>query len=267
MSWVALFAAVVALIVGISALGAREGSTGEAVTQDEAVAEVTSNAAPRPDQAADLFSPPENLGELLATVQASTVVIECKRSQGSGWVIDLAGPGPDADPESIELDRKYPYEVITNNHVIEDCHDTPRKVKATAQGVTYDAVLYSWDVENDLALVAIRQEVPALALSDEPEPGWWAAAVGAPYGLEGSVSIGNIMNLDGLEVVTTTPLNSGNSGGPLINARGEVVGTNTATLIGKEEPQDWNLAMAHFVLCKELVVCDSPSGWSWNWAD
>ena len=157
--------------------------------------------------------------------------------------------------------------MITNDHVIEDCHESPRKVKATAQGVTYDAVLYSWDVKNDLALVAIRQEVPALKLSDEPQPGWWAAAVGSPYGLEGSVSIGNIMNIDGLRVISTTPLNAGNSGGPLINSRGDVVGTNTATLSGDDEPQDWNIAMAHYVLCKEIVVCDSPSGWSWNWAD
>jgi len=212
---------------------------------------------------ADLFSAPEDLGALLETVQESTVVIECKRSQGSGWVIDVEGMAPGAEPEEIELDRRFPYEVITNNHVSEDCHDTPRKVRATAQGVTYDAVLFSWDEDNDLALVAIQQEVPALTLSGEPQPGWWAAAVGAPYGLEGSVSIGNIMNTDGLDVIATTPLNSGNSGVPLINSRGEVIGTNTWTLIGDDEPQDWNVAVAHFGLCQLLLECEGSDGWNW----
>ncbi len=258
-TWVSLGVAITALIVAVSAISLDEvagaGSSPSAMERSVSTGEGE----------VDLFAPPEDLKALLEKVQKSTVVIECKRSQGSGWVIDLGSPDPDSDPDSIEVDRRYPYEVITNDHVIEDCHDSPRKVKATADGVTYDAVLYSYDVENDLALVAIKQVVPALDLSDKPEPGWWAAAVGTPYGYEGSVSIGNIMNTDGREVYATTPLNSGNSGGPLINARGEVIGTNTSVLIGDGEPQDWNIAMAHFALCEQLVVCEGPKGW--NWAD
>lgn len=250
--WVAIGVATCALLVGLVSLG-QQGTR-------KAPNSASSSSATE----ADLFAAPTDLGALLETVQASTVVITCKDSQGSGWVIDLASPGPDADPADIELDRGFPFEVITNNHVIEECHDTPRAVQATAEGTTYDAVLYSWDEPNDLALVAISQEVPPLTLSDEPQPGWWAAAVGTPYGLEGSVSIGNIMNTDGLEVITTTPLNSGNSGGPLINARGEVIGTNTAVLVGDDDPQDWNIAMAHFALCEELVICDGPSDWNWD---
>lgn len=207
-----------------------------------------------------LFDSPGDLEGLLGEVRASTVTIECKGDQGSGWVIDLGGPGPDAGAEAIELDRKFPTEVITNDHVVERCHNTPRKVRATAGEETFDAVLYSYDVDNDLALVAIKQVVPALELSEEPQPGWWAAAVGTPYGLEGSVSIGNVMNLDGYEVIATTPLNAGNSGGPLVNSRGEVIGTNTWTLVGEDEPQDWNVAVAHTALCEVLVACDE-NGW------
>jgi S1-C subfamily serine protease len=255
--WVSLGVAITALIVAVSAISLAD------VGGADSSPSVMERSVSTGEAEVDLFAPPEDLEALLETVQASTVVIECKKSQGSGWVIDLAGPGPGSDAESVELDREFPYEVITNDHVIEDCHDSPRKVKATANGVTYDAVLYSFDVENDLALVAIKQEVPALVMSDEPQPGWWAAAVGTPYGYEGSVSIGNIMNTDGLEVYATTPLNAGNSGGPLINARGEVIGTNTATWIGEEDPQDWNVAMAHFALCEQLVACDGRSGWDW----
>ena len=205
-----------------------------------------------------------DLQELLRNVRKSTVTIECKNSQGSGWVIELGSPDPDLDPEGYEIDQEFPVEVITNDHVIEKCHDNPRKVRAIANGETYDAILYSYDEENDLALVAIKQDVPALELSPKPEPGWWAVAVGTPYGLEGTVSIGNIMNLEGTDVIATTPLNSGNSGGPLINSMGQVIGTNSWVLTGDDDPQDWNVAVAHRALCKELVDCGVHRGWDWN---
>jgi S1-C subfamily serine protease len=208
-----------------------------------------------------MFDPPENLNALLRKVQASTVTIGCKDDQGSGWVIELGSPGPDADPEAIELDREFPTEVITNHHVIESCIDTPRKVTANAGGATYDAVLFSYDKENDLALVAIKQDVAPLELSMKPEPGWWAVAVGTPYGLEGSVSIGNVMNVDGSDVIATTPLNSGNSGGPMVNSRGEVIGTNTWVRIGDDYPQDWNVAVGHVALCDTLVECKESDLW------
>ena len=109
--------------------------------------------------------------------------------------------------------------------------------------------------------MSIKQDVPPLELSDKPEPGWWAVAVGTPYGLEGSVSIGNVMNLDGTDIIATTPLNSGNSGGPIVNSRGEVMGTNTWVLTGEDSPQDWNVAVAHTALCISLVACDESNVW------
>ena len=212
----------------------------------------------------DLFEPPIDLEALIAQVQASTVTIRCQDVQGSGWVIDLDGPPEDADLESKELDRKYPNEVITNNHVIEDCHETPSKVKALVGDVELDAYLYTWDEEEDLALVAISQNVPYLPLSIKPQPGWWAMAVGTPYGLEGSVSIGNVMNTEAIgDVVSTTPLNSGNSGGPLVNSRGEVIGTNTEVFF-EDGAQDWNIARGNPLLCGEIVLCDDEDEFSWD---
>ena len=147
--------------------------------------------------------------------------------------------------------------------MIEECVDTPRKVEAQAGVEVYDAYLYSWDEENDLALVAISQEVPSLEISSRPQPGWWAMAVGTPYGLEGSVSVGNIMNTDENEVISTTPLNSGNSGGPLVNALGQVVGTNTYVLIG-DDAQDWNVAMGVPAMCDEILSCEEDDVFKWD---
>lgn len=210
-----------------------------------------------------LYEPPANLQDFIATIKTSTVVIECGESIGSGWVIDLGSPGPDADPEKIRIDKLFPTEVITNHHVIDQCIDTPGKVKATANGTTYDAWLYSWDATNDLALVAIKQEVPALQPAREPKPGYWVMALGSPYGLEGSVSIGNVINTDSGEVIATAPFNAGNSGSPLVNSLGRVVGTSTWSAIGDSYPQDWNVAEGIPLLCEELVDCSSTDYWSW----
>ncbi len=153
--------------------------------------------------------------------------------------------------------------MINNHHVIEDCIDTPRKVEAQAGAEVFDAYLYSWDKKNDLALVAISQLVPPLEVSRRPQPGWWAMAVGTPYGLEGSVSVGNVMNTDGDEVISTTPLNSGNSGGPLVNTYGEVIGTNTYVYVG-DDAQDWNVAVGIPALCRKIIDCSDDSAFSWD---
>jgi len=228
------------------------------VFSDSSVEEITGEEASQGGAtgAGDLYAPPENLGRLIDQVRASTVTILCKDSQGSGWVVSLDGFGDDASEEDLALDRKYPNEVITNHHVIEECVDKPTSVRARAGDEEYDAYLYTWDEENDLALVAITQDVPFLEVSKKPEPGWWAMAVGTPYGLEGSVSIGNVMNIEDFEVYSTSPLNSGNSGGPMVNSRGEVMGTSTATRIGEEDPQDWNIAVGSPALCVELILCE-----------
>lgn len=228
-------------------------------TRMDALSRQVSNPGP--------YRPPADLDKFIASVERSVVVIECKDSQGSGWVIDLGSPSEEADAEDIALDKKFPTEVITNHHVIEECVDTPGKVKATAYGRTYDAWLYSWDIEQDLALVAIKQQVPALDIAVEPMPGYWVMAVGTPYGLEGTISMGNVMNTTNLEVISSAPLNSGNSGGPLVNSRGRVVGINSWVGIGSDHPQDWNGAMAIPALCVELVDCSSDPLWTWGRTD
>lgn len=210
----------------------------------------------------NLFSQPDNLESVIRRVQASTVTVLCSGGQGSGWVIDLAGPGPDASQEAIDLDLAYPYEVVTNHHVIEDCINSPETVEVLAGSTTFSAYLYSSNEEVDLALIGIAESLPALPLSQRPEAGWWAMAVGSPYGLEGSVTIGNIVNLDGLAVISTTALNVGNSGGPLVNARGEVIGTSSFTLVGEDYPQNWNIAIGLPAICDVLVLCGEAVSWS-----
>ena len=203
----------------------------------------------------DYFHAPPNLAQLIVDVQKSTMVIKCGDSQGSGWVISLGEVVSTADAETKALDKKYPGSVVTNFHVIEDCVNNKKKI-VTSNGIKeYESVLFSYDKKNDLAIISTKLVLEPLTISDEPSPGWWSMSLGSPFGLENSISIGNIMNLMEGEVISTAPINPGNSGGPLVNSFGQVMGTNTWKLKGAD---GINVAKDVQLLCVELVSCNKP---------
>ncbi len=128
--------------------------------------------------------------------------------------------------------------VITNYHVAGEADE----IRITLyDGREYEANLAGTDRERDLALLSFRsdEEIPAARLgdSDAVEVGDWVLAVGNPYGLESTVTKGIISaghrrgvgatggNSDYLQ--TDAAINSGNSGGALVNLEGEVIGINT----------------------------------------
>ena len=131
------------------------------------------------------------------------------------------------------------YYVLTNNHVVEDA--TEIRV-ATRDGKEYPAELVGKDERKDLAMVSFKTNdyYPAASLgdSDSVSVGDWAIAIGNPLGAQFSFSVtmgivsavgrtggpgGNINDF----IQTDAPINQGNSGGPLVNIRGEVIGVNT----------------------------------------
>lgn len=140
-------------------------------------------------------------------------------SLGSGFVVDASG---------------Y---VVTNNHVVGDAEE----IRVIFPDNThYAATLVGRDPKTDLALLKIKSDKPFPAVqfgdSDAMRVGDWVIAVGNPYGLGGSVSAG-IVSARGRNInagpfddfiQTDAAINRGNSGGPLFNAKGEVVGINSA---------------------------------------
>lgn len=152
---------------------------------------------------------------------------ERERGQGSGVVIDDQGL------------------VLTNAHVV----DQVDAVSVTlADGDQRDGRVVGTDPVTDLALVrldgAFRPQVAPLGDSDALEVGDWAIALGTPYGLERTVTLGivsglhrNISSLGFSDkrldlIQTDAAINPGNSGGPLVNGRGEVIGINTLVRSG-----------------------------------
>jgi Do/DeqQ family serine protease len=128
--------------------------------------------------------------------------------------------------------------IVTNNHVIDNA--TELEITLNNQK-KYKAELIGTDPENDIALLKINADEPLpyipFANSDAIKIGEWVLAVGNPYNLTSTVTAG-IVSAKGRDlkgnsnvesfIQTDAAVNPGNSGGALVNARGELVGINTA---------------------------------------
>jgi len=128
--------------------------------------------------------------------------------------------------------------IVTNNHVVENASD----IQVTfIDGLKLEAELIAFDSETDLALLKVEtiEELPFLEFgdSDSAKVGSWVMAIGNPHGLGGSVTAG-IVSARGRMlggryddfIQTDAAINRGNSGGPLFNLDGEVIGVNSMIL-------------------------------------
>jgi S1-C subfamily serine protease len=214
-----------------------------------------------PQTRQDLYSQPAELESLVTLVRKATVTIYCSDSSGSGWGIDFSGSQNDNDT---------PYEIVTNFHVIEDCTKLGKVQFSLGQSdEKFTAVIAGFDQkEFDIALLKTAKEVETL----EPAPkrpgiGSWVMAVGSPGSfatdsglLRGNVTFGRVTNLFSTMVVTDAAINHGNSGGPLVNSRGQVVGTNTWIEL-KDEVDNIAYAQGTPALCKKIVICPPEMLW------
>jgi len=130
--------------------------------------------------------------------------------------------------------------IMTNAHVV---NGSDKVIVGLTNGKKFDAKLIGQDFFTDLAVLKIEGEGPwpkaKLGNSAKIKVGDWAIAVGNPFGLENTVTLGIISNLNRnvtqlgiydkkLELIQTdAAINPGNSGGPLLNSEGEVIGINT----------------------------------------
>jgi serine protease Do len=141
------------------------------------------------------------------------------QAQGSGFLISEEG------------------HIVTNNHVIADATDIQ---VVLADGSSQPAELVGTDPATDLAVLQIADMDGAAVAewgdSEAIQPGAWTIAIGSPFGLGGSVTVG-VLSARSRDIrtgpyddylQTDASINRGNSGGPLFDADGEVIGVNTA---------------------------------------
>ena len=146
---------------------------------------------------------------------------------GSGFIIDAKGI------------------VVTNNHVIKDAEDIIIRVEGDTEYIEYKAKVIGADPLSDIAVLKIESNDKFLPVklgdSDKARIGDWVIAIGNPLGLSGTVTSGIIsarnrnIGLSRYEdyIQTDASINIGNSGGPLFNMEGDVIGINTA-ILGRE---------------------------------
>ncbi|NIQ96705.1 MAG: trypsin-like serine protease, partial [Desulfuromonadales bacterium] len=142
-----------------------------------------------------------------------------ERSLGSGFIISKDGF------------------ILTNEHVVDGADEVEVRL---SDGRVFTAAIKGLDAKLDLALLKIdtEEDLPVADLGDSEDVrvGEWVMAIGNPFGLDHTVTVG-IVSAKGRVIgagpyddfiQTDASINPGNSGGPLFNARGEVIGINTA---------------------------------------
>ncbi len=216
--------------LGIAALGvilaaclSSFASTAE--TRDAALSDPGASSAPR---ARDPLGLEKRIVEIADRVTRSVVHVQAivrindRRNQatGSGFIVSADG------------------RILTNQHVV----DKAEKVEVSIPGypAPLPARVVGTDLQTDLALLRVETQEPlspvVLGAVDEVRVGQWVLAIGNPYGLEGTVSLGivsakgrnlEIPNLINDFIQTDAMIDRGSSGGPLVDLDGHVIGVNS----------------------------------------
>ena len=233
-----LIIAIIALVISIASISASKE-------------ESQVNSAPtNPGGENDLFNPPADLPGLIAQVEQSIVDITCGESGGTGFAY------------SSDASEGYATVIVTNHHVIDECLERgiePTVYLSPEYSEETEAIIYSHDEDSDLALIDVKASIPPIPSAEYfAERGWWSMAIGNPYDsgfevtLYNNVTFGNITNVvEEFFNYTTATINKGNSGGPLVNSRGELIGINTWASSGTEDGV-WNIAVDSDALCEKL---------------
>jgi len=235
---VAVVAVVCAVLGGAAALALGKAAGWVDETRVETVVVSTAAERPTPTPAAiplpgTAFDPQRIFAERASGVVTIYASFGGNQSQGSGFVTSAEG------------------HILTNAHVITNAGEvTPEEIRAADQLYVefadrdrVPARVIGWDVFDDVGLIQVDPEEHALAplpLGDSAvvTVGMPVAAIGSPFGNEGSLSVGVVSatrrSIDSLTslyqlvdaIQTDAPINRGNSGGPLFDARGRVIGIN-----------------------------------------
>jgi putative serine protease PepD len=240
---------VVAALVVVGAAAAASGMAWRAEANDslalnsqaETIAKMRSEMTMLEARAA---AQPEWPG-IATAVERSVVTISTEAGLGSGWVVHANAIGSD---------------IVTNFHVVEEAVSAGIVAVNVLQfDRTMQGTIVRVDRNDDLALVHIDVRLDALEIATlRPRLGSTVMAVGSPLGLDGTISIGVVSgfrSLGGSDYVQfSAAISPGNSGGPLVDSGGHVVGIVTAKLVG-EGVDALGFAIPVETACLKLSQC------------
>jgi S1-C subfamily serine protease len=188
-------------------------------------------------------SPPvTDITSMLERTEASIVEIFTNKGVGTGFAVNAAQEGV------------HPTAIITNAHVV---HGAGRTVSIRYDGRSYPGTVERVDAAHDIAIVSTAAVVPSLPLAppgDHPQIGDVVYAVGHPYLLDDTVTMGIVSHTDPDSIQTDAAIGPGNSGGPLVDVHGHVIGIVSGSF--GDNHGSAGMAISISVACERFLTCD-----------
>lgn len=238
----------------VATLEVRQRQTDRALdsrTPDEALSNLASRLADVESAATGV-----DVAEVVARVQASVFTVEIDDGVGSAFVVGSSGGRS---------------QLLTNYHVVVDSYgDVVAEPLVSHEEGTLVGEVISTSPHDDLAIIEVPGTFPSLTwAADRPRVGDSVMALGSPLGLGGSVSSGIVSAFrteDGLEYLQfSAPVSPGNSGGPVVDRSGAVVGVTVAKMTG-DGAEGLSFAIPYERACEAVDLCSpvrSPLRSSW----
>ena len=208
------------------------------------------------------FSGPDDIGDLVRLTAESVVAIYCGGGAGTGWIINTSAE-PNVRPDrNMKFDAGDSTLVVTADHVIRECVKDAKSLEAFVGEMPVEVTLLNWHRKRDLALLAINSSQPGLVTTVVAPQGSWAMGVGFPWEFERTVPlIGRVIDKTQGEQYVDMAIQPGSSGSPIVNHKGQVIGTAVATLTDPEAELSvgWTVSVPTDVLCQKLFDCYGAS--------
>lgn len=230
----------VAVTAGVAWRGQGDGAQSMAA-QDRSIARLQAEV----DLLVARASSQPDWAEVAAHVEPAVFTIATEAGLGSGWVVRSGATGSD---------------LLTNFHVVADALASgSHSVRVQQADRTLAGDVTRVDSTDDLAVVHVQVRLVSLAIAvARPRLGESVMAVGSPLGLGGTISVGLVSgfrSIDGSDWVQfSAPISPGNSGGPVVDTRGEVVGIASGKYVG-DGVEALGFAIPVSVACASLRVC------------
>jgi hypothetical protein len=149
--------------------------------------------------------------------------------------------------------------LITNHHVIEPCLSNKQVTLVLNDQKRVPGTIWAWSEADDTAGITTTTSIPPLNWRGAlPQQGWWLGVYGSPLGFPGVLTTGIVSSVNSTKktLTTTAPLNPGNSGGPVFDREGRVVGLATAKYIDSE---GFGIVHGTPLLCNKIINCSDPN--------
>ena len=214
--------------------------------------EVTPDSPPSSQQSSGIFEPPSDLQDFIRRTQNATLEISClpkssldESTGGSGFLSDLS---------ILTGSRSAEVVIITNHHVVKDCLGGGEILVSQGDRTAKARILDS-DAKNDLAILeASGIAGGAITPSTDIQVGQWVMVSGFPQDIGQAVTFGQVTGRDPADgwITSDALVGPGNSGGPLVNSRGEVIGVVGAFFV---QVRGISASVPMDRLCDSLIKC------------